>query len=400
VRFELSSRERLLAAMSLAEPDHVPLCLKWWERPFLAEEREGWRTQFERVPRVLKLGIDDTLTLKVPISLNPKVKTRIKKVHPAGERYPLLVKEYQTPKGSLKRVVRQTSDWPYGDDMPLLTDFVIPEARSVKYLVESEDDLEALSCLLDEPSKVEIRTFLGEAEKIGRFANGNGVLVDAGMFYEEGHESGIFGADALPWLCGLVNTMKAAYLRPSFVEEILDVIQEWDLRYLRLAAESGVVDMIVHRGWYANADFWPPKIYRRFILPYVKRLADCTHRHGLKLCYIMSMSVMPLLGFFKEAGIDVLYGPDPVQGGADLAKVKREIGDCICIWGGLNSAVTLKLWSEKQITEAVVDAMKILAPGGGFVLSAIDQVFPDTPWKSIEVMIDIWKRLADYPISH
>jgi len=396
----MNSRERLLAAMNLVEPDHVPLCLKWWERPYLVDERERWSTQFERVPRILKLGIDDTLTLKVPISLNPKVKTRIKKVYSPAEKYPLLLKEYRTPKGVLKNVVRQTPDWPYGDEVPLFTDFLIPEARSVKYLVESEDDLEPLSCLSDEPSKIAFEKFLEAAEKTGRFADEKGVLVDAGMSYEEGHESGIFGADALPWLCGLVNMMKAAYLRPGFVKGMLDIMLEWDLRYLRLAVESGVVDMIVHRGWYANADFWPPNLYCKFILPYVKRLADYTHRHGLKFCYIMSMSIMPLLGFFKEARIDVLYGVDPVQGGADLAKIKREIGDRICIWGGVNSAVTLKLWSEKQIREAVADAIKILAPGGGFILSAIDQVFPDTPWKNIEHMIDAWKRLATYPRGH
>jgi len=399
VRSELNSKERLLAAMSLAEPDHVPLCFKWWERPYLADKSESWDSEFERISMVLKLGIDDTLTLKVPVSLGPEVKTRVRKVHPAGERCPLLMKEYHTPEGVLKRVIRQTPDWPHGDDIPLFTDFAIPKARSVEYLVESEDDLGPLSCLLGEPSKMEYRKFLDEADEVGRFAEENGVLVEAGMSSEMGVESGVVGADALPWLCGLVNTMKAAYRRPGLIEKILDAILEWDLRYIRLAIETGVVDLIVHRGWYENADFWPPKLYERFILPYVKKLADYTHRHGAKFCYIMSMSIMPLLGFFKEAGIDVLYGVDPIQGGADLERIKEEVGDRICIWGGVNSAVTLKLMSKQQIREAVTDAMRVLSPNGGFILSAIDQIFGDTPWENIEVMIDSWKRLADYPVG-
>jgi len=298
---------------------------------------------------ISKLGIDDTLTLKVPVSLNPEVKTRIRKVHPKGETYPLLMKEYHTSEGVLKRVIRQTPDWPHGNDIPLFTDFVIPKARSVEYLVESEDDFGPLSSLLGEPSKMEE----------------NGVLVEAGMSSEMGVESGVAGADALSWLCGLVNTMKAAYLRPSFVQRILG----------------------------------PPKLYERFILPYVKKLADYTHKHGVKFCYIMSMSIMPLLGFFKEAGIDVLYGVDPVQGGADLEWIEKEVGDRICIWGGVNSAVTLKLWNKQQIRQAVTDAMRVLSPNGGFILSAIDQIFEDTPWENIEAMIDAWKRLADYPVG-
>jgi hypothetical protein len=399
LRVELSSRERLLTAINLDEPDHVPLCFKWWERPYLVDESDRWHSEFERALKLLKLGIDDTITLKVPISLNPDVKTKISKIHPPGEKYPIVMKEYHTPKGVLKRIVRQTPDWPHGDDIPLFTDFVIPKARSIKFLVEREEDLEPLSCLLAEPSDRELRSFLEEADKTRSFTNKHGVLVEAGMAYEEGVEGGVVGADALHWLCGLENTIKAAYTNPEFIQRILDIIFEWDIRYIRLAIESGAVDLIVHRGWYENADFWPPKLYKRFILPYVKRLADYVHKHGAKFCYIMSMGIMPLLEYFKEAGIDVLYGVDPVQGGAKLLQVKKEIGDSICIWGGVNSSVTLKLWSKEEIEKAVADAIEILAPGGGFILSAIDQIFPDTPWESIRIMLEAWRCLADYSIN-
>lgn len=398
MREELNSRERLLTAINLDEPDHVPLCLKWWERPFLVDENDRWHSELERVLRLLKLGIDDTITLKVPVSLNPEVKTKVSKIHPPGERDALIIKEYHTAKGVLKRIVRQTPDWPHGDDVPLFTDFVIPKARSLKFLVEKEEDIDALSCLLTEPSDKELKIFFEKANEVRSFADKHGVLVEAGMAYEEGVEGGVVGADALHWLCGLENTIRAAYTNPEFIQRVLDVIFEWDIRYIRLAIESGAVDLIVHRGWYENADFWPPKLYRKFILPYVKKLADYVHRHGLKFCYIMSMGIMPLLDFFKEAGVDVLYGVDPVQGGAKLLQVKREIGDRICIWGGINSSVTLKLWSREEIEKAVVDAIETLAPGGGFILSAIDQIFPDTPWESIKVMLDVWRRLADYPI--
>lgn len=246
--------------MSLKEPDHVPLCFKWWERPYLVDEGDRWQSEFERVPKLLELGIDDTITLKAPVSLNPEVETKVSKVHPAGEKYPLIVKEYHTPKGVLKRIVRQTPDWPHGDDIPLFTDFVVPRARSVKFLVEKEEDLEALSCLLAEPSYREIEAFFQEADRVKSFADRHGVLVEAGMSSENGVEGGVVGADALHWLCGLENTVKAAYVNPEFIQRVLDVIFEWDIRYVRLAIESGAVDLVVHRGWYENADFWPPKL--------------------------------------------------------------------------------------------------------------------------------------------
>jgi hypothetical protein len=43
-------------------------------------------------------------------------------------------------------------------------------------------------------------------------------------------------------------------------------------------------------------------------------------------------------------------------------------------------------------------AIQTLAPGGGFILSSIDQMFEDTPWRNIEIMIDAWKSMSDYPV--
>jgi uroporphyrinogen decarboxylase len=92
--------------------------------------------------------------------------------------------------------------------------------------------------------------------------------------------------------------------------------------------------------------------------------------------------------------IDILFGLDPVQGGADLSQVKREIGDRICLWGGVNSAITLGSGSKKDVEKAVSEAVRILSPGGGFILSAIDQLFQDSRWESIETMIETWRKLS------
>jgi len=102
---------------------------------------------------------------------------------------------------------------------------------------------------------------------------------------------------------------------------------------------------------------------------------------------------MPFLDLFKELGIDILYGVDPVQGGADLVRVKQVIGDKICIWGGVNSAVTLT-GSKEGVEKAVQGAVRALAPGGGFILAAIDQLFEDTKWENFLTMIQTWRNLT------
>ena len=46
-----------------------------------------------------------------------------------------------------------------------------------KYLVEREEDLDALSVLFMRPNGLVLESFLKEAERIGGFAEENGVLV-------------------------------------------------------------------------------------------------------------------------------------------------------------------------------------------------------------------------------
>ncbi len=395
----LSSRERFLLAINHSESDHVPLCFKFWGRPFLLERDRRWSNQFERVEKTLKFGLDDTVGFEPPRPLNLEVKIRRWRETPPGERYPLLFKEYETPRGTLRQVVRQTEDWPFGEDIPLCSDFNVP--RSKKFLIKSLKDLEPLSCLFREPTENELKAFHREAGRVARFSERHGVLVECGDNFTPGggDDVGILGADALPWLCGIRNAMVAALRNPEFVHRLLDIILEWDMRYVRLLQEADCVDVIVHRGWYENTHFWTLKTYRTFIMPRLRKLIELVHKSGAKFCYIMSTGLMPLLETFKEMGVDILYGVDPVQGGADLLRIKREVGDRICLWGGVNSAITLGRGNKEEIEEAVTKAIGTLAPGGGFILSAIDQLFDYTPSENVIAMVEAWRRRGAYPIQ-
>ena len=130
--------------------------------------------------------------------------------------------------------------------------------------------------------------------------------------------------------------------------------------------------------------------------PRIKKEVDLTHRAGAKFCYVMTSGIMPFLGFFKEMGVDILYGVDPVQGNADLQKVKETLRGQVCIWGGVNSVVTLT-GSKQGVVKAVEEAIRILEPDGGFILGAIDQLFEDTIWDNFMTMIHTWRKLTGAP---
>jgi len=336
----------------------------------------------------LKLGIDDAVAIHPPFYLNEGIKIRISEEKLQTEKYPLLTKLYETPKGSLSKVVRKTPDWPHGDDIPLFDDYGVSSARSVKNWVENEGDLEALSYLFREPTDDELETFKEEAEHNTQFANEHEVSIIC-------VEDATLGSAAI-WLCGFINVVKYATKNQEFLQRLLDIVHEWDMLKTKYLVEYGGADVVVHYGWYDSTDFWSTRAYRTFLLPRLREEIAFVHGHKAKFGYTMASGAMPLLGTLREMDIDLLYGIDPIQFGYDLIRTKNEIGDRVCLWGGVNSHITLTMGNRHDVTNAVREAFSKLATGGGFILSSVGTMsYPQIPIENIEAMIEAWRGAID-----
>jgi uroporphyrinogen decarboxylase len=115
----------------------------------------------------------------------------------------------------------------------------------------------------------------------------------------------------------------------------------------------------------------------------------------------MTSGSMPLLDILVEANLDVLIGVDPIQGkGTDLAMMKQKLTGKICLWGGINGFVTVERGSKTEVREAVRDAIKTLAPGGGFILSPVDNIrdTSEKTWENVMAMLEAWQEMRVYPI--
>jgi uroporphyrinogen-III decarboxylase len=398
VYIRFSSKERLLKAINHEEPDHVPLYIKWWERQFPESPQQTWRNQYERIEWNLKHGLDQGVELpdlRWTQWLNPEVKIKTWKENVPGEKYPILYKEYETPKGTLRQVIRQTKGWnnrskynyfDVGDDIPLTGNILVN--RSLKFLVETVEEIEAFDCLFRGINEEEREAFFQEAERAKKYAEEHDLLLEGGAF-------SIIGGDSLPWFCGIEKTMINTYRRPELVQNILKIVHKHDMEVLQLIAEAGP-DVVFHEGWYENGQFWSPQAFKKFLAPLIREEVELAHHHGIKYCQIITTGLTSLLKILKELNVDILFGLDPVQGMVNLWNAKEEVGDKICLWGGVNAAVTLGFGTKENIMKETIEAINALAPGGGFILAPIDQLWPYTPWENITYMIDAWRGRASY----
>lgn len=178
----MSSRERMLLAINLQQADHVPLAFNIFD----------WTPPHNEWNR----GLDDWISIGAPSGYHPDVKIHNwRKVKP-DERYPLLFKEYETPKGTVSQVVYQTEDWPFGEDVPLVSDYNIP--RSKKFPVEELADLEKIPYLFFRPSQGELKDFKEHVQSVKHRAQEHQVMV-------MGSSGGL--GDYAAWLMGITNLM-------------------------------------------------------------------------------------------------------------------------------------------------------------------------------------------------
>jgi len=388
----MTSRERLLAALYCQQPDHIPCAFMMYKglknqctdyRQFLeAQIALGLDTIVELPPRPPVVVNDHYNLHGLPVSYDPRVRIRgWGETNDTGGTW--LVKEYETPDGTLRVEVPKTRDWPRGEHVPFLDDHIVPNAR--KYLVDKPDDLKALRHLLVPPTQDEIEAYQQKSQAYLDFARQHGLLVAGGW--------GV-GADMVGWLCGLQNLIFMTYRQPDFLRDLLGVIADWNYARMR-AAFSLPLDLYIKRAWYENCDFWTPVNWKKYLQSSLRREVELAHQAGVKFGYLITSQAMPLIDLIIESGVDVLVGVDPRE--YDLQALAVKAQGRLCLWGGVNGHITVENGAPEQVAQEVEDAMQRLAPLGGFILSPVDNVREYSPEieKNVKVLIESWERLRD-----
>jgi uroporphyrinogen-III decarboxylase len=390
---ELTSRERMLRAIRRQDVDYPPCA-------FMSFTAMRGRVQdaYELAERELEMGMDSWLFVPttwrgqrvlhpdlrgLPVRLPEEVRTDLWIERLEGEDFPVLHKVYHTPVGDLSVSVRKTEDWTHGNTVPFIDDFQIP--RAIKPLITTREDLEVLRWILRPPTAEDIAAFRADMAKAQNFAARHGVMIAGGW--------GV-SVDMAAWLFGLQTLVYKTMDDPDFVMKLLDIISAWNEQRMRVVLEAGV-ELFIRRAWYESAQFWSPKGYRKFLLPRVQREVQLAHEYGVPYGYTLTTGMLPMLDNIRETGIDVLIGLDPMQQGADpLATTRDKLSDKVCLWGGVNGAITVEEGTEEEVREAVKQALDVMRGVNGFILSPVDNITESTlnAWHNVGVFIDAWKK--------
>ena len=188
-------------------------------------------------------------------------------------------------------------------------------------------------------------------------------------------------------LRGLENFFMDLALRPGFVEELLDVILDYDLRLIEQAGGYGFDAFQFGDDWGQQSGVtMGPGAWRRFIKPRVTKLYQAAHQQGKHVFIHSCGAVQELFEDLIEAGVEVFNPFQPEV--MDVVEVKRRYGDRLAFYGGLSTQKTLPHDSPQEVRAEVRRLIREVGRGGGYLLAPAHDVQGDVPLENLLALLD------------
>lgn len=198
-------------------------------------------------------------------------------------------------------------------------------------------------------------------------------------------------------LRGFRSWLEDLVINQKFACGLLDIGLEIQMELCKrmLEAVGNCVD-VVHFGDDYGMQTGPilsPDLYRNIFKPRQKKLFSFIKtKTDAKILLHSCGSVYKLIGDFIDAGIDAL---NPIQVSAedmDTKKLKREFGNKIAFWGGVDSQRVLPFGTRNDVRKEVKGRIDDLGPGGGYILAAVHNIQAEVPPENILALFETGKE--------
>ena len=372
----MTPRERILRAFNRQEVDRPPVCplLTRWVRG-----RRGSPSELHQLYAAEEFGLDPLICygsyINHPNASDyvyrpgsdadyrdlPDVNVEVR-VENQKERT-VHVRRFETPDGVLSdRIVWARSNMTFGDG---------PNPHREEPLVKSIDDLPALRHLYPPPRPDFADSLRMFAEIVGQRA-----LLECGDWTN----AGCWGMESL----GPEQMLVSALTDKELLRGVLRVCQEVHLRNLKTVLESG--QKYILGGWSQCGPSvgWSPTHISEFFLPLIREVVELVHGYDATYRFQDDGKMAGIIPQLVEMNVDVIGALQPPPlGDCVFGELKRQYGDRVCLFGGLDPIYTFELGNPEKVRDAVKELLEQAGDGRGVVISAAEAFGPATPGECI-----------------
>lgn len=139
-----------------------------------------------------------------------------------------------------------------------------------------------------------------------------------------------------------------------------------------------------------QSPFLSVKMFRELVMPYYKQGLDWIHQNtGWKVFMHNDGAIYDLIPSLVEMGVDILNPVQTSAKGMEPVKLKDEFGDRLVFWGAAcDCQDTLPFGTPDDVAREVRRSIRVLAPGGGYVLAAVHNVQANVPPENVIALYD------------
>lgn len=202
----------------------------------------------------------------------------------------------------------------------------------------------------------------------------------------------------LSWLLmGYENFCVNLRINPELVESVVSKVAEIQYDTMCQVIDIPNVEAIwaVDDLAFGTGMIISPEDIRRLIFPWYKKFAQKCREKNKLLFFHSDGLLWDIIDDLIAIGFDAIHPIDPTC--MDIEKVKRTVGDKICIFGNIPNDLLME-GTPDQVAELTKKRIAALAPGGGYCVASGNSIPEWTNLENYKAMLETTIKYGVYPI--
>ncbi len=383
---QMTSRERVLAALNFRAPDRVPIDLGGFQSGI---HKKAY------MDLLSYLGKDEEIVMLDPVQQLVKPSEEILELLKVDVRY-VTAKGPRGFDGAIRQNFRKGELWhDLKDEFGVI--WSMPDKQQlymdISYHPLAEATIEDIE-LYPFPDGADPSRFEGLRDEVLKIRENTPYAISTGI-------GGVI-YEICWYMRGLERWFMDMLENPSFCEALLDKVLKYWLEYFTgFMKEIGdMVDVVMIGDDLAGqtGPLFQPEFYRSVVKPRQKKLVQ--HIKSLtssKIWYHSCGSLVEYIPDLIDNGIDILNPVQITAKGMDPDFLKNSFGKELVFWGGgIDSQHVLPFVSPDEVKANVKVNMEAFKPGGGYVFNNVHNIQAGVPPENIMAMYEAAFEYGQY----
>ena len=185
---------------------------------------------------------------------------------------------------------------------------------------------------------------------------------------------------------------------PNFTKQLVDLSVQYNIQLAKNAANLGA-DIVLSSDDYCDnsGPFISPDSFKKYFYPGFKEVVKSAKDFGLYFIKHTDGNILPIMDLIIDAGC---HGFDTVDiaAGMSLSHFKKNFGNKICLFGNVDVGRILQDGTTEEVVNDVLRSLKEGAENGGYIIKSSSDIHSEVKPENFIKMMETIKKFSDYPI--